>query len=53
MDQERYPVTLQFANNANVTLAQYRESYTRSLQVPEGFWGEQAGADMAFALWIE
>ncbi|RDI38942.1 acetate--CoA ligase [Aquicella lusitana] len=37
-----YPLLPRVANTAYVTTAKYREWYQRSLDDPEGFWGEQA-----------
>ncbi|MET0095069.1 MAG: acetyl-coenzyme A synthetase N-terminal domain-containing protein, partial [Sedimenticola sp.] len=37
-----YPVPADFAAQANVNEAQYQEMYQRSIEDPEGFWGEQA-----------
>ncbi|MES9965994.1 MAG: acetate--CoA ligase [Sedimenticola sp.] len=37
-----YPVPADFAAQANVNEAQYQEMYQRSVEDPEGFWGEQA-----------
>ncbi len=37
-----YPVPADFAAQANITKDQYEEMYRRSIDDPEGFWGEQA-----------
>ncbi|MES9959922.1 MAG: acetate--CoA ligase [Sedimenticola sp.] len=37
-----YPVPADFAAQANINEAQYQEMYQRSVEDPEGFWGEQA-----------
>jgi acetyl-CoA synthetase len=37
-----YPVPAEIAAKANVTEAQYQAMYKRSVDDPEGFWGEQA-----------
>ncbi len=39
---ETYPVIPEFAAQANVNAEQYKEMYSRSIEDPEGFWGEQA-----------
>ncbi|MBL3599452.1 MAG: acetate--CoA ligase [gamma proteobacterium endosymbiont of Lamellibrachia anaximandri] len=41
-DEKVYPVPADFAAQANVTAEQYKEMYQRSVDDPEGFWGEQA-----------
>ncbi|MBA1444368.1 MAG: acetate--CoA ligase [Gammaproteobacteria bacterium] len=41
-DEKVYPVPADFAAQANVTAEQYQEMYQRSVDDPEGFWGEQA-----------
>ncbi|WP_177419077.1 acetate--CoA ligase [endosymbiont of Lamellibrachia barhami] len=41
-DEKVYPVPADFAAQANVTAEQYQEMYKRSVDDPEGFWGEQA-----------
>ncbi len=35
-----YPVTPAAAENTRCTTAQYQDMYTRSIEDPEGFWGE-------------
>ncbi len=35
-----YPVTPAAAKNTHCTTAQYQDMYTRSVEDPEGFWGE-------------
>jgi acetyl-CoA synthetase len=43
MSEEKvYPVPAEFAAQANITEAQYKEMYQRSIDDPEGFWAEQA-----------
>ncbi len=37
-----YPVPADFAAQANITSDEYQEMYQRSVDDPEGFWGEQA-----------
>ncbi len=37
-----YPVPADFGAQANITKAQYDEMYQRSVDDPEGFWGEMA-----------
>lgn len=37
-----YPVPADFAAQANVTSEEYQEMYQRSVDDPDGFWGEQA-----------
>ncbi|QYZ67012.1 MAG: acetyl-CoA synthetase [Gammaproteobacteria bacterium (ex Lamellibrachia satsuma)] len=41
-DEKVYPVPADFAAQANITAEQYQEMYQRSVDDPEGFWGEQA-----------
>jgi acetyl-CoA synthetase len=41
-DSKIYPVPAEFAAQANITDDQYQEMYKRSVDDPEGFWGEQA-----------
>ncbi len=41
-DEKIYPVREDFAAQANITLQQYQEMYQRSIDDPDGFWGEQA-----------
>jgi len=41
-DDKLYPVPADFAAQANITETQYQEMYQRSIDDPEGFWGEQA-----------
>ncbi|WP_327751756.1 acetate--CoA ligase [Sphingobium sp. SJ10-10] len=42
MDQGVYPVPNQWAKEALVDAAQYREMYARSIAEPERFWAEEA-----------
>lgn len=42
MHKEVYPVSADFAKNALIDEAKYKEMYERSIKDPEGFWGEQA-----------
>ena len=42
MSDKVYEVPADFAAQANITDAQYQEMYQRSIDDPEGFWGEQA-----------
>ncbi|MBF0127729.1 MAG: acetyl-coenzyme A synthetase, partial [Magnetococcales bacterium] len=37
-----YPVSSEVAANALITKERYAELYARSINDPEGFWGEQA-----------
>ena len=41
-DIKTYPVPAEFAASANINAEQYAELYKRSVEDPEGFWGEQA-----------
>jgi len=41
-DSKVYPVPAAFAAKAHITEAKYEEMYRRSVDDPEGFWGEQA-----------
>ena len=41
-DIKLYDIPADFAAQANITAAQYSEMYQRSIDDPEGFWGEQA-----------
>ncbi|MEJ2529039.1 MAG: acetate--CoA ligase [Gammaproteobacteria bacterium] len=41
-DEKIYPVREDFAAQANITEQQYNEMYQRSIDDPDGFWGEQA-----------
>jgi len=41
-DSKTYPIKDNFAANAHITEAQYKEMYQRSVTDPESFWGEQA-----------
>jgi len=51
MQEEKvYPVSPAFAASANVTEQQYRDMYQRSIDDPDGFWGEQA---KAFISWYK
>jgi len=50
MEQTTFPLLSQFANTTLITEKQYRDLYQRSLQDPEGFWGEQAEQ---FITWFE
>ena len=42
MTDTAHPVPSAFAAKANLSPADYRETYARSIKDPEGFWGEQA-----------
>ena len=42
MSDIAYPVPSAFAATANLSPAKYKEAYQRSIQDPEGFWGDQA-----------
>jgi len=42
MSDKTFPVSAEFAANANINKAQYDEMYARSIEDPEGFWSEQA-----------
>ena len=37
-----YPVPEDFAAQANITAEEYEKDYKRSVEDPEGYWGEQA-----------
>lgn len=37
-----YPVSAEFAAQANINAEQYQEMYKRSIDDPDGFWAEQA-----------
>lgn len=50
MSQTVYPIAAKQAKHTYVSEAQYRAWYQRSLDDPEGFWGEQANK---FITWIE
>ena len=41
-DEMIYPVPAEFAKKAQINAEQYQTMYQRSLDDPEGFWGEQA-----------
>ncbi len=41
-EEKRYPVPPEFAARAHINAEQYRDMYRRSIDDPEGFWGEQA-----------
>ena len=41
-DVKTYPVPADFAAQANVNAEQYQAMYKRSVEDPDGFWGEQA-----------
>lgn len=41
-EEKLYPVPADFAAQANITEAQYKEMYQWSIDDPEGFWAEQA-----------
>lgn len=43
MTETAHPVPAAFAAKANLSPADYKETYSRSIKDPEGFWGEQAG----------
>ena len=42
MTETVYPVSADFAAQANVNADQYKEMYQRSIDDPDGFWAEQA-----------
>jgi acetyl-CoA synthetase len=45
MSEEKvYPVPVNIAASAHANEAQYQAMYRRSIEDPDGFWGEQAGA---------
>ena len=51
MSEEKvYPVPAAFAAGAHLNETQYREMYQRSIDDPDGFWGEQA---KAFVSWYK
>jgi len=51
-DEKTYPVAAETAARAHLNADQYRAMYQRSLDDPEGFWGEQAKAHVSwFAPW--
>lgn len=37
-----FPVSSEWAARAHVTAAQYEEKYKRSIEDPDGFWGDEA-----------
>ncbi|OOZ39350.1 acetate--CoA ligase [Solemya pervernicosa gill symbiont] len=41
-ESKLYPVPAEFAAKANINEAQYQEMYQRSIDDPEGFWGDMA-----------
>ncbi len=41
-DSKTYPVSAEFAAQANINAKQYAEMYQQSIDDPEGFWSEQA-----------
>lgn len=42
MSQGIYPIPEEFRKSAHITEQQYQDLYRRSIDDPEGFWGEQA-----------
>ena len=42
MSEKTFPVSAEFAAQANINKAQFEEMYARSIDDPEGFWDEQA-----------
>ncbi len=42
MSETVHPVPAEWAKRAYVDRAKYEEMYRRSVEDPEGFWGEQA-----------
>lgn len=42
MSERTYPVSAEFAAQANINKEQYEEMYARSIDDPEGFWADQA-----------
>ncbi len=49
-DEKVYPVPEAVASHAHLTDAQYKEMYQRSVDDPDGFWGEQADK---FVTWFK
>ncbi|VAW76542.1 Acetyl-CoA synthetase [hydrothermal vent metagenome] len=47
-EEKLYPVPPAFAASANLSEAQYHEMYQRSIDDPEGFWGEQANVFLSW-----
>ncbi len=45
-DVKTYPVPADFAANAHIDEVRYNEMYQRSVDDPEGFWAEQAEAEL-------
>jgi acetyl-CoA synthetase len=50
MSESLYPVSPEWAQRAYIDAAKYRELYDRSIKDPDGFWGEEARARLA---WIK
>jgi acetyl-CoA synthetase len=50
MSESRYPVSSEWACRAYVDAVKYQELYDRSIKDPDGFWGEEARARLA---WIK
>ena len=47
-DVKTYPVSAEFAAQANITAAQYEAMYRRSIEDPAGFWAAQADTYLSF-----
>lgn len=50
MSEKTFPVSAEFAAQANINKAQYEEMYARSIDDPEGFWNDQANK---YVSWFE
>ena len=50
MSDKTFPVSAEFAANANINKAQYEAMYARSIEDPESFWEEQANK---YVTWFE
>ncbi|PID46193.1 MAG: acetate--CoA ligase [Proteobacteria bacterium] len=50
MSEKTFPVSAEFAAQANINKAQYEAMYKRSIDDPEGFWNEQANK---YVSWFE
>src|SRR6185437_16662409 len=42
MSEKTYPVSAEWAKRAYIDAAKYAEMYARSIDDPEGFWGDDA-----------
>ncbi|GAB6044211.1 acetate--CoA ligase [Endothiovibrio diazotrophicus] len=49
MSEKVYPVSAEIAAYAHIDAAKYDEMYRRSVDDPEGFWGEQAEAFLSWS----